>query len=183
MAEQTEKQEKSFMWKSLPYFIVAHASHHLLTALPQPMLPYIQQEFNLNYTQSAAITSAFSLASGASQVPSGWLSDRLGPAFLITMGILGVALGGLFVAFSHTYVVLIIALVFMGLMAGGYHPASTPLISMMVPKRLRGRALGLHLIGGNSSFFLAPIIAGGIAAAWGWRYSHCYPWCFLLYLA
>jgi MFS family permease len=169
MAEQTEKQEKSFMWKSLPYFIVAHASHHLLTALPQPMLPYIQQEFNLNYTQSAAITSAFSLASGASQVPSGWLSDRLGPAFLITMGILGVALGGLFVAFSHTYVVLIIALVFMGLMAGGYHPASTPLISMMVPKRLRGRALGLHLIGGNSSFFLAPIIAGGIAAAWGWR--------------
>jgi MFS family permease len=169
MAEQTEKQEKSFMWKSLPYFILAHASHHLLTALPQPMLPYIQQNFNLNYTQSAAVTSAFSLASGASQVPSGWLSDRLGPAFLITMGILGVALGGLFVAFSHTYVVLIIALVFMGLMAGGYHPASTPLISMMVPKGLRGRALGLHLIGGNSSFFLAPIIAGGIAASWGWR--------------
>jgi predicted MFS family arabinose efflux permease len=60
-------------------------------------------------------------------------------------------------------------MVFMGLMAGGYHPASTPLIARSVPANQRGRALGLHLIGGNSSFFLAPLIAGGIAAAWGWR--------------
>jgi DHA1 family purine base/nucleoside efflux pump-like MFS transporter len=40
---------------------------------------------------------------------------------------------------------------------------------MSVPVNQRGRALGLHLIGGNSSFFLAPIIAGVIAAGWGWR--------------
>ncbi len=162
-------QKNSFLWKSLPYFILAHASHHLLTALPQPMLPYIQQEFKLNYTQSAAVTSAFALSSGASQLPAGWLADRFGPTILITIGILGVAIGGLFVGFSHTFPVLLIALVFMGLMAGGYHPASTPLISMLVPPKLRGRALGLHLIGGNFSFFLAPIIAGGIAAAWGFR--------------
>jgi MFS family permease len=161
--------KSSFLWKSLPYFILAHASHHLLTALPQPMLPYIQQEFNLNYSQSAVVTSAFSLSSAGAQLPSGWLADRLGPTILITIGILGVAVGGLFVGLSHNYVVLLIAMVFMGLMAGGYHPASTPLISMMVPPNLRGRALGLHLIGGNSSFFLAPIIAGSIAAAWGWQ--------------
>jgi MFS transporter, FSR family, fosmidomycin resistance protein len=164
-----EPKKRSFLLTTLPYFILAHATHHLLTALPQPMLPYIQQEFGLNYKESAAITSAFSLSSGASQLPSGWLADRIGPTILITIGILGVAVGGLFVGLSHSYVVLIIAMVFMGLMAGGYHPASTPLISMMVPAKLRGRALGLHLIGGNSSFFLAPLIAGGIAAAWGWR--------------
>lgn len=164
-----EGKKSSFLWKTLPYFILAHASHHLLTALPQPMLPYIQQEFNLNYTQSATVTSAFSLSSGFSQLPSGWLADRAGPTILITIGILGVAVGGFFVGLSHNYTILIIAMVFMGLMAGGYHPASTPLISMSVPLNLRGRALGLHLIGGNSSFFLAPIIAGAIAAVWGWR--------------
>ena len=70
---------------------------------------------------------------------------------------------------SHSYTILIIAMVFMGLMASGYHPASTPLISLSVPVNMRGRALGLHLIGGNSSFFLAPLMAGAIAAAWGWR--------------
>ena len=166
---QTEPKKRSFLLTSLPFFILAHASHHLLTALPQPMLPFIQQEFNLNYTKSAVITSAFSLSSGAAQLPSGWLADRIGPTILITIGSLGVAIGGMFVGLSQTYIMLILAMIFMGLMAGGYHPASTPLISLSVPVKQRGRALGLHLIGGNSSFFLAPLIAGGIAAAWGWR--------------
>jgi MFS family permease len=166
---QPEPKKRSFFLTSLPFFILAHATHHLLTAIPQPMLPFIQQEFNLNYTQSAAVTSAFSLSSGASQLPSGWLADRIGPTILITVGVLGVAIGGMFVGLSQTYIMLILAMIFMGLMAGGYHPASTPLISLSVPAKQRGRALGLHLIGGNTSFFLAPLIAGGIAVAWGWR--------------
>jgi len=38
-----------------------------------------------------------------------------------------------------------------------------------VEPKQRGRALGLHLLGGNSSFFVAPLVAGPILAAWGWR--------------
>ena len=165
-------KQRSFILTALPFFILAHAAHHLLTALPQPMLPYMQQEFGLNYTMSAAIISAFALSSGAAQLPAGWLADRIGPTILITLGIVGVAVGGLLIGLSNTYIMLIASLIFMGVMAGGYHPASTPLISLSVPAHQRGRALGLHLIGGNSSFFLAPIVAGGIAAAWGWRASY-----------
>ena len=151
---------------------MAHATHHLLTALPQPMQPFIQDEFKLNNAQLGGVTSAFALSSGAAQLPAGWFADRIGPTILITLGIVGVGVGGLLVGLSHTYVMLLVFLVFMGLMAGGYHPASTPLISLSVPANQRGRALGLHLIGGNSSFFLAPLIAGGIAAAWGWRSAY-----------
>ena len=165
----TEPKKRSFFLTSLPFFILAHATHHLLTALPQPMQPFIQDEFKLNNTQLGGITSAFALSSGLAQLPAGFLADRLGPTILITIGVVGVGIGGLLVGLSHTYVMLLVFLVFMGLMAGGYHPASTPLISMSVPANQRGRALGLHLIGGNSSFFLAPIIAGAIAGAWGWR--------------
>ena len=165
-------KQRSFFLTSLPFFVVAHAAHHLMTALPQPMLPYMQQEFKLSYARSAAITSAFSLSSGAAQLPAGWMADRMGPTILITMGILGVAVGGLFVGLSQSYIMLLVALVFMGLMAGGYHPASTPLISLSVPVHQRGRALGIHLIGGNASFFIAPIIAGAIAGVWGWRGAH-----------
>jgi len=162
-------KKSSFFLTSLPFFIVAHAAHHLLTALPQPMLPYMQQEFKLNYSKSAGIISAFSISGGLSQLPAGWLADRMGPTILITMGIVGVAIGGLFVGLSTNYIMVLLALVFMGLMSGGYHPASTPLIAMSVPPHQRGRAVGLHLIGGNSSFFLAPIIAGIVAGIWGWR--------------
>jgi MFS family permease len=162
---------RSFFLSSLPFFILAHATHHLLTALPQPMQPFIQDEFGLSKAQLGGVTAAFSLSSGAAQLPAGWLADRIGPTWLITAGVLGVGIGGALVGLSHTYAMLLVFLVLMGLMAGGYHPASTPLISLSVPANQRGRALGLHLIGGNSSFFLAPLIAGGIAAAWGWRGS------------
>ena len=165
------EKPRSFFLSSLPFFILAHATHHLLTALPQPMQPFMQDEFGLSKAQLGGVTAAFSLSSGASQLPAGWLADRIGPTWLITIGVLGVGIGGVFVGLSHSYAMLLLFLVLMGLMAGGYHPASTPLISLSVPANQRGRALGLHLIGGNSSFFLAPLIAGSIAATWGWRGS------------
>ena len=165
------EKPRSFFLSSLPFFILAHATHHLLTALPQPMQPFMQDEFGLSKAQLGGVTAAFSLSSGASQLPAGWLADRIGPTWLITAGVLGVGIGGVLVGLSHSYAMLLVFLVFMGFMAGGYHPASTPLISLSVPATQRGRALGLHLIGGNSSFFLAPLIAGGIASAWGWRGS------------
>jgi MFS family permease len=140
-----------------------------LTALPVPLLPMIRGDFSLDYTQSGFVISAFMLSYGFGQVPAGLLADRLGPRILITTGILGVALAGLLVGLSHTYLMMIIFLVLMGLLAGGYHPAAPPLISASVKPENLGRALGLHMIGGGASFFLAPLMAAWIGATWGWR--------------
>ena len=129
----------------------------------------IRSDFGLDYTQSGFVISAFMLSYGFGQVPAGLLADRLGPRILITTGILGVALAGLLVGLSHTYLMMIIFLVLMGLLAGGYHPAAPPLISASVKPENLGRALGLHMIGGGASFFLAPLMAAWIGATWGWR--------------
>lgn len=136
-----------------------------------PLLLFIRDEFNLSYTRASFVTSAFALSNGAGQLPAGFLADRIGPRILIMVGILGVAAAGVLVGFSQTYVMLLVFLVLMGLLAGGYHPAATPLISASIEPKKRGRALGFHLIGGNASFFLVPIIAGATAGAWGWRGS------------
>ena len=167
----TEQKRRSFIQGSLPWFIMAHFAHHLLTALPGPLLPAIRSEFNLDYTKASFVITVFALAGGAAQLPSGWLADRFSPFVLIGIGTLGVAVGGILVGISQTYIMLLLCLLLMGLMTGGYHPAATPLILSSVKTELRGRALGLHLIGGNSSFFIAPLIAGPILAVWGWRAS------------
>jgi len=117
------------------------------------------------------VVSAFNLSYGIGQLPAGWLADRIGPRFLITIGLVGVALTGLLIGLSQTFVMLLVFLVLMGMFGGGYHPAASPLIAASVEPEKRGRALGFHLIGGSSSFFLAPIIAAAIAAVWGWRGS------------
>lgn len=149
--------------------MLAHCAHHLLTALPTPLLPMIRSNFALNYTRSGFVISAFNLSYGISQLPAGWLADHFGRRTMITVSILGVALAGLLVGLSQTYIMMIVFLVLMGLLGGGYHPSAPPIISASVEPKNRGRSLGLHLIGGSASYFLAPIIAAAIAIAWGWR--------------
>jgi MFS family permease len=136
------------------------------------MIPMIRSEFNLDYTQSGLVLSAFSLAYGIGQLPAGWLADRIGRRLMITVGILGVALCGLVVGLSHTYIMMMVFLAAMGLMGGGYHPSASPVVSETVAPENRASALGFHLIGGSASYFLAPLIAVAIAAALGWRSSY-----------
>ena len=133
------------------------------------MLPMIRSEFSLDYTRSGFVISAFQLSYGIAQLPSGWLADRIGTRLMMTIGICGVAVAGILIGLSQTYIMLLVFMVMMGVLGGGYHPASTHLISAMVEPQKRGRALGLHMIGGSLSFFLSPIIAATIAITWGWR--------------
>ncbi len=153
----------------LPLFVLAHLMHHLLTAMVAPLLPMIRSEFALDYTQSGLVLSAFNLAYGFGQLPGGWLADRIGRRTMITVGILGVALCGLVVGLSNTYIMMIVFLALMGLMGGGYHPAASPAVSSTVAPENRSSALGFHVIGGSASYFLAPLAAAGIAAVLGWR--------------
>ncbi len=151
--------------------MLAHLSHHLLAALVIPLLPFIRDDFALDYAQAGWVASAFTLSYGISHLPAGWLADRIGPRVMLLIGISGVALSGLLVGLSTTYIMMVIFLVLMGATGGGYHPASAPLISASVEPKNRGRALGLHQIGGAGSYFLAPLIAVAIATTWGWRSS------------
>jgi MFS family permease len=155
----------------LPFFVVAHLSHHLISALVTPLLPSIRDAFSLDYTQAGVLVSAFNLIYGVSQLPTGWLADRFGSRTMIAVGISGVAFCGLLVGFSSGFVMMAAFLFLMGVMGGGYHPSASPLISSAVPEKFRGRALGIHQIGGTASFFLAPLVAVAIADRFGWRGS------------
>ena len=153
----------------LPLFVLAHTGHHLVSALLTPLLPFIRDELVLDYTQAGVLFSAFNISYGLSQLPAGWLADRIGPRLTLTIGVAGGAAAGLLAGLSQTYLMLAGVLVLMGLAGGGYHPSAAPLVSASVEPKNRGRALGIHQIGGTVSFFLAPIIAAGIAGALGWR--------------
>ena len=112
---------------------------------------------------------AYNIAYGISQLPAGWAADRLGPRIMLTVGVAGVAVAGLLIGLAPSYIVLALFLVILGLAGGGYHPAASPLVSASVSPENRGKALGIHQIGGTGSFFLAPLIAAGLASVLGWR--------------
>jgi MFS transporter, FSR family, fosmidomycin resistance protein len=149
----------------------AHYFHHQLTALVVPLLPFMRDGFGLTYTQAGGLVSAFALSYGIGQLPAGWLADRIGPRYLMLAGISGVAVAGVLVGLSQTYLALVLFLILMGIMGGGYHPSATPIISMAVPPRQRGRAVGIHLVGGSASHLVAPLLGVAIAGVLGWRGS------------
>jgi MFS family permease len=157
---------------TLPLFVLAHFGHHLVSALATPLMPLIRDEFALNYTQAGTLIAAFSIPYGISQLPAGWLADRIGRPILIGIGIGGIALAGFCIGLSQTYMMLLVFLAVMGVLGGGYHPASPPLIAASVPAEKRSQALGWHLSGSSLSFFLAPLLGVGIATALSWRASY-----------
>ena len=150
-------------------FMTAHFAHHLVNALPIPLLPMIRHDFGLDYTQAGLLVAAFTIPYGISQFPAGWLADRWGPQILLSLGICGVAVAGLLAGLSQNYQFVFVCLVAMGVVGGGYHPASPPLISSVVEPQRLGRAMGLHMVGGSAPFFLTPLIAVALAMVWGWR--------------
>lgn len=157
---------------ALPLFVLGHFSHHILTAVTVPLIPFIRSAFNLDYAQSGLVVSAFTLAYGLGQLPAGWLADRIDPCKLMIVGISGVALAGILVGLSQSHLWMILFLVLMGILAGGYHPSAPPLISASVRPENLGMAFGLHNIGGGASNFVTPLLAVAIANAWGWRNAY-----------
>ncbi|MFO7849820.1 MAG: MFS transporter [Spirochaetia bacterium] len=164
------KNSKTFFF--ILMFVAAHFFHHLLTAILVPLLPFIRDDFGLSYAQSGTIVSAFTIAYGFGQLPAGWLSDRIGPRYLLLAGISGVAIAGALIGITTSYVDLLIFLVLLGIVGGGYHPSAAPLITGAVPPAQRGKAIGIHIVGGSISNFLSPLVAVFIAGYIGWRGSY-----------
>ncbi len=163
------KQQRPYVFMLL--FVSAHFVHHLLTAIILPLLPMIRDSFELSYSQSGIVMSAFALSYGFSQLPAGWIADRIGSRYMLLIGISGVGIAGFLVGISTGYVSLLVLLVLLGLAGGAYHPSASPLISASVPETKRGKAIGLHIFGGSSSHLAAPLLAVFIAGFLGWRGS------------
>lgn len=155
--------------KAVASFTAAHFSHHIIIAIMTPLLPLIRTSLHLNYTQSGILLSAFTLTYGIAQLPVGWLLNRIKAQVFVFIGIAGVGIAGLLIGISGSFYLLIAAQIIMGIMGSGYHPTAIYFLSNVVDHSFKGRALGIHTIGGSLSYFLSPILAAAAASIWGWR--------------
>jgi len=99
-------------------FITAHFMHHIPGFLILPLSPFIRDSFNLSYSQISWLISAYTFANGIANIPAGWLGDRLGPRILITISVAGVAACGVIVGISPSYLIIVMAFLFMGILVG-----------------------------------------------------------------
>jgi len=134
-----------------------------------PLLPSIQQEFGMSYTQLGLFTGMYGLLAIALSVPAGLSAKRLSEKGVLSAGLLGVAVGSVLLGEAWNFES---AITFRGLTIFGYRFAFVSVliaVALTAPPSLRGRTMGV--LGATSA--LASVVGaplgGVLVREFGWR--------------
>ena len=161
----------SLLSRTLAMLFVAHAVHHSYITLIPLLFPIFRVEFNLSYTQLGILSTSFLLTYAALQAPASFLLRFVERKFILGFGLAWMALATLLTGFSTSFALLVFWQLLSGVGASTYHPMGSSLASKIFSRDGRGKAMGIHLAGGNLGTSLGPVIGGFLVAAVGWRQS------------
>jgi predicted MFS family arabinose efflux permease len=134
-----------------------------------PLLPSIQQEFGMSYTQLGLFTGIYGLLAIVLSVPAGLSAKRLGEKRVLAAGLLGVAAGSVLLGEAWSFAS---AFAFRGLTIFGYRFAFVSVliaVALTAPSSLRGRTMGvLGATSAMASVVGAPL-GGLLVGRFGWR--------------
>jgi len=132
-------------------------------------------QYHLSQIRLGSIFSAFLLGYAAFQTPGGWLADKLGPRYVLT---LGVAWWGAFTALTASlpaslagaFFYLIAIRFLLGTGEAIIYPASNRFVSQWIPSQERGLANGLIFAGVGAGAGSAPLLVTYLMVHYGWRW-------------
>ena len=148
---------------------LGHGTNDFYSVLLPVLLPVIAADFGLNYTQFGFVFLVTTLMSGFLQPLMGFVADRYGVQkriLIVGFFMFAVGLGGFSVA--STFLALIAASFIYGLGETTFHAQSTNYITTAFTEK-KGRAMGVHGIGGSLGNFAAPAATAFLIAAIYWR--------------
>jgi len=134
-----------------------------------PLLPSIQHDFGMSYSQLGLFTGLYGLLALLLSVPAGLTAKRFGEKRVVAAGLLGVAVGSVLLGEAGSFAT---AIAFRGLTIFGYRFAFVSAliaVALTAPPSLRGRTMGI--VGATSA--LASVIGaplgGAVVGDFGWR--------------
>jgi len=143
-------------------------SHFYIIALP-PLFPLLQAEFGTSYAALGLLITVASIATGATQVPIGFLVDHLGPRPVLALGAALMSGSIAFAGLTSSYEGLLAAMVLVGLGNAVFHPADYAIMTAKVPLGRLGRAYSIHTFAGHVGWAIAPATMIFLATLWDWR--------------
>ncbi|MDX1432520.1 MAG: MFS transporter [Gammaproteobacteria bacterium] len=143
-------------------------SHFYMLLLP-PLFPFLRDVYGVGFTELGFAITVFSITTGLTQAPIGFLVDRYGARGILIGGLALHALAMALVAAVPVYPALIAFMVLAGLANAVYHPADYSILNACVGKSGIGRAFSIHTFAGYLGGAMAPVTVVLLMNSLGWR--------------
>jgi MFS family permease len=150
-----------------------HAIIHVSNSIYPILLPLLQEEFDLSYSQLGLMVSIPTLFRVIASIPCGYLADRFTSKRIIALSFLIQIVSSLIVAWSRDPWTLVLSISLLSLTFTMYHPASLSYTTKLVSKRNRAKAIGMQTAGGPLGMALGPLSLSFLIP-FGWRTAYLF---------
>ncbi|HTZ34932.1 MAG TPA: MFS transporter [Stellaceae bacterium] len=147
----------------------AHFVQHFQTLVLPPLFPFLKTQLGIGFVELGFALTVSSVVAVASQLPIGFLVDRVGSRRMLLCGLMVSALAFISFALSPSYPRLLLAMAFVGLSSSVFHPADYAILSALIPPARVGRAFSVHTFTGFIGTAAAPAVLLPVAASFGLR--------------
>ena len=149
-----------------PFLVLGHLVNDTSANLLSGLLPALASVYGLSYLLAGVLAMVFNITSSILQPFVGRWFDRTQATWLLGVGVgvncLAMSLAGI----APDYTVLLFLVGIAGLGSAAFHPPGFSAVVKSTSSS-RGRAVGVFLSGGNTGFFLGPLVAGLMVSALG----------------
>ncbi|KAI8474856.1 MAG: hexose-phosphate transporter, major isoform [Monoraphidium minutum] len=128
-------------------------------------------KLGMDITQIGAMTSIFPIAYGMSKFVSGVLGARFSPSVLLAGGLMATALINIAFGFGASLGWFCFFWALNGTLQGVGGPCCARILTTWFASKERGTYWGMWNIAHNLGGFAAPLVAGGFAKAYGWKWG------------
>ena len=170
MSELKKWQLKTTLYTGIFYFTYYMARYNYSATIP-----FIQAEFGLNNTTIGLMATILTAGYAIGQFINGYLIDRIGPRFMMSLGGVLSFLMNVSVSLSNTFQEILLYWGFNGYVQAMGYGSVCKLYSNWFPPDERGKPLGFNeFLQSFSSFLIVPLGAFVITRL-GWRWVYVIP--------
>ena len=148
---------------------MGHFVSHFYMLLIPPLFPILKDEFGVSYTQLGIAIAVFSVVTGLTQTPVGFLVDRFGARKILLCGMLLGSGAFICIGLAPSYWMLVAMMGLAGLANSVYHPCNYSILNASIQNERMGKAFSIHTASGMLGNAVAPLTLVSLMSIFDWQ--------------
>lgn len=145
---------------------ISHFLNDMIQSVIPSIYPIVKEKFGFSFAQIGVITLVFQMASSILQPLTGLYADKHPRPYALSVGMCFTLVGLLLLAFAPNFVLILLAVCFIGLGSSVFHPTASR-VAQLASGGKKSLAQAIFQVGGNGGSALGPLLAALIVLPFG----------------